>query len=479
MKIVLVASEVAPFSKTGGLGDVAGSLPEAFARGGHEVSVFSPAYRGIKPGRALASLPVKVGERVETAQVFRKSRAGVTLYFIGNQPFFDRDFLYGAPEGDYPDNLERFVFFDRAVLEALTQLGAQPDIIHCHDWQTGLIPAYLREAYARSSLARARTVFTIHNLGYQGRFPGRLFTLLGLPQEYFTMTGLEFYGDVNLLKAGLAYSDRLTTVSPNYAREIRTPDFGFGLEGVLDFRAKDLTGIVNGIDTGIWDPLTDPALAPGNFDAATIAKRANVKTRLCRELRFADPCLPLLSFIGRLSQQKGVELLVALGQQAARLGVNLAVLGLGEEKYHRLLDKLARQFPGRIALTLKFDDVLARRLYAGSDIFLMPSRYEPCGLGQLIAFRYGAVPLAYRTGGLADTIIDCDRDPQHGDGFLFEDYTAGALLSRIAEALEAYRDKTGWSRIVDNGLKLDFSWTSSAAKYLALFQELLTAAKKT
>jgi starch synthase len=475
MKIALIASEVAPFSKTGGLGDVAGSLPEAFARAGHEVSVFSPAYRGIKAGRALASLPVKVGERVETAQVFSKKQAGVAYYFIGNRPFFDRDFLYGTAQGDYPDNLERFLFFGRAVLQALTQLGIEPDVIHCHDWQTGLVPAYVREVYGRSTLGRARTVFTIHNLGYQGRFPGRLFPLLGLPQEYFTMSGLEFYGGVNLLKSGLMYSDRLTTVSPNYAREIRTPEFGFGLEGVLDFRAKDLTGIVNGIDTRTWDPLTDPALAPDNFDAATLAKRANVKTRLCRELKFADPGLPLLSFIGRLSQQKGVELLVALGQLAAKLGVNLAVLGTGEEKYHLLLDKLARQSSGRIALMLKFDDALARRLYAGSDIFLMPSRYEPCGLGQLISFRYGAVPLAYRTGGLADTITDWDTDPQRGNGFLFEDYTARAFLGRIAEALEAYGDKTAWSRIVGNGLKLDFSWTSSAAKYLALFQELLAA----
>ena len=475
MKIVLVASEVAPFSKTGGLGDVTGSLPGAFARAGHEVSVFSPAYRGIKAGRALASLPVKVGERVETAQVFRKKQAGVSFYFIGNQPFFDRDFLYGTAQGDYPDNLERFLFFDRAVLQALIQLGLEPDIIHCHDWQTGLIPAYLREVYPRSELGRARTVFTIHNLGYQGRFPGRLFPLLGLPPEYFAMSGLEFYGDINLLKAGLVYSDRLTTVSPSYAREIQTPEFGFGLEGVLDSRAKDLTGIVNGIDAEIWDPLADQALAPDNFDASTIARRANVKTRLCRELKFADPDLPLLSFIGRLSQQKGVELLVGLGQQASKLGVNLAVLGTGEEKYHLLLDKLARQFPDHIGLMLKFDDALARRLYAGSDIFLMPSRYEPCGLGQMISFRYGAVPLAYRTGGLADTITDWDRDPQHGDGFLFEDYTARAFLSRIAEALEAYSDRSAWSRIVGNGLKLDFSWTSSAAKYLALFQELLAA----
>jgi len=473
MRIALIASEVAPFSKTGGLGDVTGSLPEAFARSGHEVTVFSPAYCGIRAGRALARLPVKVGEQVEAAQVFRKKQDGVSFYFIGNRPFFDRDSLYGTAQGDYPDNLERFLFFCRAVLQALTQFGLEPDIIHCHDWQTGLIPAYLREVYARSALGRARTVFTIHNLGYQGRFPGRLFPLLGLPQEYFSMQGLEFYGDLNFLKAGLVYSDRLTTVSPSYAREIRTSEFGFGLEGVLEFRAKDLTGIVNGIDTGTWDPLTDQALAPDNFDSRTIDKRANVKTRVCRELKFSDPDLPLLAFIGRLSHQKGVELLVALGRQAAKLGVNLAVLGTGEEKYHQLLQKLAAMSPGRIALALKFDEALARRLYGGSDIFLMPSRYEPCGLGQLISFRYGSVPLAHRTGGLADTITDWDTDSRHGNGFLFEDYTAEAFLSRIAEALEAYGDKSAWNRVAANGLKLDFSWTSSAAKYLGLFQELL------
>jgi starch synthase len=475
VRIALVASEVAPFSKTGGLADVTGSLPEALAQAGHELMVFSPAYRGVKTDKALAEFPVKVGDRTETAQVFLQHSGAVDYYFIGNRPFFDRESLYGTPKGDYLDNLERFAFFDRAALQAMAQLGRDPAIVHCHDWQTGLIPAYLRESFGHGPLAKARTVFTIHNLGYQGRFPGKSFPLAGLPKRYFSIEGMEFYGDVNLLKAGLVFADKLTTVSPNYAREIRTPEFGFGLEGVLNARGQDLTGIVNGIDVESWNPRTDLTLAPDNYGPTTVARKQRIRKRLAAELALTDADRPLLAFIGRLSEQKGIDLLCAVGERVSELGANLAVLGTGEERYHRLLKQLAERLPDRMALALRFDDRLARCLYAGADVFLMPSRYEPCGLGQLIALRYGTVPVAFRTGGLADTVVDFEADPRYGNGFLFEDYTAAAFSGRIAKALQAHVDTEQWNRVILNGMSGDYSWSGSAAKYLALYQGLLDA----
>jgi starch synthase len=474
MKIVLVASEVAPFSKTGGLADVTGALPKALARAGHEVTVFSPAYRGVKAGRALARFEVRVGERSEMAQLCRRKKDGVTFYFVGNAGFFDRDCLYGTAQGDYPDNLERFVFFDRAVLQALVHLKSEPDVIHCHDWQTGLVPVYQRELRAQGGLTKTRTVFTIHNLGYQGRFPGASFPATGLPSSCFGVEGIEFYGDVNLLKAGLVFSDQLTTVSPTYAREIQTAELGFGLEGVLQKRARDLTGIVNGIDTEVWDPMTDKTLSPDNYDRESPDAKRRVKARVTREFGLDGTNRPLLAFIGRLSGQKGIELVCGAAERMVELGANLAVLGTGEEVYHRQLQELAGRFPRRVGLALKFDDRLARRLYAGSDILLMPSRYEPCGLGQLIAFRYGSVPVAHRTGGLADTVADCSEDAGVGNGFLFQDYTTAAFSATIATALQEFGDATGWKRIVARGMSRDDSWSASADRYVMLYQELLS-----
>jgi len=473
MKIVLVASEVAPFSKTGGLADVTGALPKALFRSGHEVMVFSPAYRGVKAGRALASLSVNVGERVETARLFCRKQDDITFYFIGNPGFFDRDGLYGTTQGDYPDNLERFLFFDRAVLQALTHFGLEPDIIHCHDWQTGLVPVYVRELRKQGTRRRTRTVFTIHNLGYQGRFPGPSFPLTGLSASYFGIEGLEFYGEVNLLKAGLVHADRLTTVSPTYAREIQTPELGFGLDGVLRHRAGDLAGILNGIDTQVWNPMTDKALNPDNYGCESLGGKRRVKVRVAREFGLDASSRPLLAFIGRLSGQKGIELVCAVAERIIELGADLAVLGTGEEVYHRQLQELAGRFPGRVGLALKFDDQLARRLYAGSDILLMPSRYEPCGLGQLIAFRYGSVPVAYRTGGLTDTVVDCEADPENGNGFLFQDYTAAAFSATIATALQKLADEASWKRIVARGMSRDDSWSASAARYVVLYEGLL------
>lgn len=478
MRIAVVTPEVVPFSKTGGLADVAGSLPRVFAEQGHQVAVFSPCYRAVmESGKYISfthvEFPVKIGERIAVARLFRKRRAGVDYYFIENREFFDRDQLYGTPAGDYPDNLERFIFFCRAALEAMIQLELVPEIIHCHDWQAGLVPLYLRELYARSpALSQARTAFTIHNLGYQGKFPGKLYPWLGLPWEYFTAQGLEFYGQISLLKAGLVHSDLLTTVSPTYAQEIQTPKFGFGLDGVLRARAAGLHGIVNGIDGTVWNPATDKALAQG-YDARDRSGKAEAKQALMRELKLAGPDRPLLGMIARLSAQKGLELLMAVADRIVALGANLAVLGTGEEKYHKGLAGLQAKLPGQVSSILKFDEPLAHRIYAGADLFLVPSQYEPCGLSQMIALRYGTVPIGFRTGGLADTIVDPRDDAGRANGFLFNEYTPAAFLERIGEALKVWTDREIWDKLVTSGMEQDYSWRSSARQYLELFRQAL------
>ncbi|MEO0107706.1 MAG: glycogen synthase GlgA [candidate division WOR-3 bacterium] len=482
MRIAMIVPEVAPFSKTGGLADVAGSLPKALVSMGAQVVVISPCYRAVtESGRYVAfteiEVPIKVGERVAMARFFRKKLSGVEFYFVGNREFFDRDFLYGDSSGDYRDNCERFVFFCRAALEGLLQIDFAPDIVHCHDWQSGLVPIYLRELYCRcAGLDKARTVFTVHNLGYQGRFPAGCFPILGLPWEYFTPEGLEFYGQVNFLKAGLRYSDLLTTVSPTYACEIQTPELGFGLDGVLRARRDSLVGILNGLDTDVWDPRSDRELDCNYGPAEVEAAKGVNKRKLAGDLGLGEPDRPLLSLIARLSAQKGLELLSAVADSLIQAGANVAVLGMGDEHYHSLLREVRDRHPGRFALVLRFDEKLAHRLYAASDVFLIPSQYEPCGLGQMISFRYGTVPIAYRTGGLADTIVDVDQDPERGNGFLFGEYTPDALRDRVLRALQLHKDKEAWSKLMQHGMAFDCSWRTSAARYLEVF---LRAASQT
>jgi starch synthase len=476
MRVGIVASEVAPFSKTGGLADVTGSLPRALARLGVEVALFSPLYRAVmETGRQIAltdiEIPVKVGERIVNARLGRKKLGGVQFYFIDNREFFDRDQLYGTMEGDYPDNCERFVFFNQAVLEAMVRLDFRPDIIHCHDWQAALMPLYLKEYYPRSPvLGQARTVFTIHNLGYQGRFPGALYPLLGLPWEYFTPSGLEFYGQINFLKAGLSFGRVLTTVSPTYAREIQTSDLGFGLDGVLKTRSRDLYGVLNGIDESVWNPASDKQLSLKYSAANARGRKTEIKRALLTDLGLSGDERPLLALIARLSEQKGLELLVSSAAEIVKLGANLVVLGTGEEHYHELLTRLKQELAGNFALRLKFDEALAHRIYAGADVMLIPSRYEPCGLSQMIAMRYGTVPLAYCTGGLADTILDIDDNPESGNGFLFTEYTPAAFLAKVRRALAACDDARLWDDLIQRGMKTDHSWGASAARYVELYE---------
>lgn len=484
MKIALVSSEAVPFAKTGGLGDVAGTLFREFWLAGHDVTLFLPLYRNIRAdyGAQLHEVGeeflVPLGPDMLSCRVFSLTRLPFApkagrkpanqvgrVLFIANDSLYDRDEYYTTAAGAYPDNHARFVFFCKAVLEASRRLELRFDALHCHDWQTGLIPVMLKEWYGNDPLfAGMRTVFTIHNLGYQGIFPKETMEMIGLDRRWFSMEGLEFYGQVNFLKAGLIGADVLTTVSPTYAQEILTPAEGFGLDGVLRNRSDVLHGIVNGLDYAEWTPYSDPHLQ-SRFSSTHLAGRAWCRRHSVREFGFADGLdRPLLGFVGRLADQKGVDILTEAIPGLIDLGANIAIVGKGDPKLQEQLRTLSLDYPGRIWLMIGFDESVAHRIYAAADIFLMPSRYEPCGLGQMIAMRYGAIPVARRTGGLADTI-------DHGrTGFLFDDYSAAALLAGVREALGAWSDKKAWKKMVRAAMDEDFSWSRSAEQYLALYR---------
>jgi starch synthase len=427
----------------------------------------------------IANLPIKVCKEIKTARLYQCSQSEVDFYFIANDEYFNRPFFYGTPKGDYPDNAQRFIFFTKAVLESLVELNIKPDVIHCHDWQTALIPLYLKTTdEINQSFAQTMTIFTIHNLGYQGLFNPETFQAIGIPDKYFSMQGIEFYGKVNFLKAGLIFADKLTTVSPTYAQEIQTKEFGFGLEGVLVTRQKDLTGIINGIDYSIWNPAKDKFIKP-NYDVKTLTNKPKVKAKLIKELNLnLSPDAPLISFIGRLALQKGIELVIdaiktifQTPNSASRIP-NFIILGTGEAKYHKMLNDLKSQYPKQLSVTLGFNDPLAHRIYAGSDIFLMPSQYEPCGLGQMIAFKYGTIPIGFKTGGLADTIIDYSGNSQTGNGFLFDTYDTEAFITKLQKAINLYQEKDNWLKLVKKAMELDFSWQTSAQQYFELYSKL-------
>ena len=479
MRIVFAAPEMVPFAKTGGLADVAGTLPKEIQALGQEVICFLPKYKKVDANRwplkeEISRLQIPVGSEVETGRVFRFSDpSGVQVYFIDQPEYFSRDELYGTPLGDYPDNDRRFIFFQRGVLETLRKLSFKPDVIHSHDWQTGLLATYLKTLYAKDPVFRkTKSVFTIHNLAYQGNFPPDSLSLTGLGWEEFRMERLEFYGKVSFLKAGLVYSDALTTVSPRYAEEIQGKEYGCGMEGVLRARRENLVGIVNGIDPKEWNPEADPDL-PSRFSARSPEGKAACKAALQKENHFkVDARIPLLGIITRLADQKGLDILAPSVETLMKRGVQLVLLGTGEEKYHQIFKELANRYPSQLGAHILFDARLAKRIYAGSDIFLMPSRYEPCGLGQLISFRFGTVPLVRETGGLADTVDDFDPSTGKGTGFVFKEYETKAFLKALERALEAFRDPKVWLKLVKSGMKCDFSWKASAKEYVELYERM-------
>jgi starch synthase len=477
LNILFVASEATPLAKTGGLADVVGSLPKELARQGHDVRIVIPLYRQTASAARrinFAGITVEVpcGKDVEEARLFESTIGSVPVYLVAHDGYFDRDHLYGDPDGDYPDNDRRFSFFCRAVLALMERVGFCPDILHCHDWQTAIIPVILHaERDAHPFFRRTATVYTIHNLAYQGLFPPASLTTLGIAPALFTMEGLEFYGRVNLMKGGILYADSVTTVSPTYREEILTPEQGCGLEGVLRAREGDLHGILNGLDYEVWNPATDPGIVA---DYTTPEGKGANKRELQTELGLdVDPDIPVLAMISRLAAQKGFDLVAKLLPSLLRRRLQLVIVGVGDAKYLRLLRRFHRLGLPNLAISLDFAPLLAPKVYAGSDIFLMPSHYEPCGLGQLIALRYGTVPVVRSTGGLADTVVDPAENAAAANGFSFADYSTTALCGAIDRALAAYGDRPYWRELVARGMTRDFSWGRSAELYAALYRETL------
>lgn len=476
MQILLAASEAVPFAKTGGLADVVSGLSLALAGRGHQVTLVLPYYRQLipeslprRPSGRFVEVPLR-GQRIRAGIVESQLDRGVRVLLIDHPYYFDRPALYVHEGRDYPDNCERFCVFSRAVLEAARLFKLRPDIIHVNDWQTGLVPALLQMEYrGKPGFERTAAVLTIHNLAFQGSFWGLDMALTGLDGGLFNWRQMEHHGHLNLLKTGIVFSDAVTTVSPTYAREIQTPEFGCGLESVLQHVSGRLTGILNGIDTDSWDPATDAAL-PAHFDAATVAKgkpqcKQALQSQLGLEVR-GD--VPLLGMISRLTDQKGLDLIAANAETLLQENLQLVFLGTGEKRYETLLNDLARRAPQKVAAVIGFNETLARRIEAGADLFLMPSRFEPCGLNQMYSMRYGTIPLVHRVGGLADSVTDCTSQTLAdgtATGFQFSPYDPAAFLSRLRDASGTYRRPDQWNGLIQHGMTADWSWSRSAAEY--------------
>ena len=479
MHIAFAASECVPFSKTGGLADVVGALPRALAALGHQVSVYVPRYRQTKltdPETVVRSITIPFDDKYRFCSVVTAgASAGVRFYFVDYPPYFDRDGLYGTAAGDYPDNAERFAMFSRAVLEASKVLGV-PQVFHCHDWQSALVPVMLRTLYAEDPAFRdVATVFTIHNMGYQGLFPPDTLPLLMLPWDLLAMSKMEFFGQVNFLKGALVFSDFITTVSKKYSHEIQTSEYGFGLEGVLHDRAATITGILNGVDYDEWSPQTDKLIA-ANYSSQDLSGKRKCKQDLLNAFGITnadarvDTKIPVIGIVSRFAAQKGFDLIAQIMDRLAREEMILVVLGSGDKLYEEMFQRLQKQFPNKIAAKVAFDNGLAHKVEAGADMFLMPSRYEPCGLNQIYSLKYGTVPIVRATGGLDDTIEPWDARTGKGTGFKFHDYTGEALLATIKQALLAYQDPSSWQTLMRNGMGRDFSWGASAREYGKVYE---------
>jgi starch synthase len=477
MHIAFAASECVPFSKTGGLADVVGALPRALAALGHQVSVYVPRYRQTKLAdqqTVVRSLTIPFDDKYRFCSVVTAGASGgVRFYFVDYPPYFDRDAIYGTPAGDYPDNAERFALFSRAVLEASKILGV-PHIFHCHDWQTALIPVMLRTLYAEDpAFSEVATVFTIHNMGYQGLFPPDTLPLLMLPWDLLTISKMEFFGQVNFLKGALVHADYVTTVSKKYSQEIQTTEYGFGLEGVLRSRAATVTGILNGVDYEVWSPQTDK-FAVAKYSPQDLSGKLECKKDLLNAFGIANTGanskLPVIGIVSRFAAQKGFDLMAQIIDRLAREEMILVVLGSGDKLYEEMFQRVNKLFPNKIAAKVAFDNALAHKIEAGADMFLMPSRYEPCGLNQIYSLKYGTVPIVRATGGLDDTIDSWDARTGKGTGFKFSDYTGEALLATIKQALLAFQDPSSWRTLMRNGMGRDFSWSASAREYGKVYE---------
>ncbi len=476
MKLLLVASEAAPFAKTGGLADVVGSLPLALHALGHDVRLVMPWYRAVHEvtGNLPSSrrkLSIPLGDHRYQASYRTGELKGVPVYFVDVPELYDRPGLYGENGQDYPDNAERFGLLSMAALELVRQLNFVPDVIHAHDWQAGLVPVYLHQHRGHDSFfANTRTLFTIHNLGYQGVFPVATGRSLGLDESLLTPDGLEYHGQISLLKGGIRYANQVNTVSPTYCQEIQTTECGIGLDGLLRSRADQLHGLLNGLDGQLWSPTDDQTLTRC-YTAKDLSGKIACKKGLQQELGLQlSSKRPIVTMVTRLDTQKGIELVLDGWDKIMARDLQLVILGTGNPDFERRLAEAASFYPGQATVQLRFNDALSRRIYAGSDLFLMPSRYEPCGLGQLIALRYGAVPLVHATGGLIDTIIDPQTSVEQANGFLFHKYRLDNLLECLDRALTAYAEPQGWRKLMLQGMSQDFSWAYAAEQYVELYR---------
>ena len=483
MRVLMVTPEATPFAQTGGLGEVLSALPVELAALGVEVDVLMPKYRGINPDnfnitKSNVSIEVTLNAKNVKAGLWEYvGKNGARYGFLECDDYYDRDYLYGTPEtGDYEDNAERFVFLTRAALELALQEGRRYDVFHSHDWQAALTGVYLRTLYAGEPLLRnSAAVMTIHNLGYQGIFWHLDMPLVGVGWEFFTPKHMEFHGKLNFLKSGLVFADLINTVSPGYRNEILTSEFGFGLEGILQEKKDRLAGILNGVDYSIWNPQTDPHVAQ-SYSPEDLSGKSLCKDELQQLAGLQlNPHKPLIAMVSRLSSQKGVDIVAEAFDSIVSNDIQLIVLGTGELQYHHIFNDLVVKYPGQVSAFLKYDYSMAHKIFAGSDMILIPSRYEPCGLNQLYALKYGAVPIVTATGGLTDTVDEFDVDSETGTGFKFFLPNAMALERAVLKALRVYRDQPEvWKRLMIRGMNKDYSWNRSAREYLALYERAVS-----
>jgi starch synthase len=480
LHIAFATSEMAPYMKTGGLADVSAALPKALARLGHKVTVFLPRYGPIRfpPGELVGSVHVPVDDDRRSAGFYLASLAkGLHVVFVEHPAFFDRPHAYGVGNDDYPDNHLRFAFFSRAVLEYFRSRGERPDVFHANDWQTGLLPVYLKAFYWDDlALHRVPTLFTIHNMAYQGNFGTETLGLLGLPWNLGTRDTLEFHGGISYMKGGLLFSEALTTVSPQYAREIQTEEMAYGLAGVVSARAKDLVGILNGVDQEEWDPGTDRHIAK-TYSPQDLSGKAACKADLLRTFGLGtEPDLPVVGIVSRLVYQKGFDIVVRAWYDFLQRPIRMVVLGTGDPDIQEGFRSLAARDPDRFAVRFVYDNALAHKIEAGADMFVMPSRFEPCGLTQMYSMRYGTVPIVRATGGLVDTVSPWDPATGQGTGFRFDMPDGTGLVWALDQALAAYANRPTWQNLMRNGMALDFSWERSARQYLELYQRVVAQA---
>lgn len=490
MKILLATSECVPFAKTGGLADVSGALPKALKGFKHDVRIIMPRYKKIDVKKfglktIAKDIPVSFKDKIEMATVMEgkislnsvgeksKRFAHIPVYFVDNEKYYNRDELYRTPFGDYEDNGERFVFFSRAVLETTKAVDFKPDVIHCNDWQTGLISAYLKTLYILDSFfLKTATLYTIHNIAYQGIFPENIFYLAGFDWWDFVPERFEYYGQVNFMKAGLIYADILNTVSKTYSCQIQaSEEFGRGMEGILAGRKDDLYGIINGLDYEDWNPRQDRNIV-ANYNLDNLGGKVVCKKDLQKiNGLLISETTPLIGLISRLDSQKGFDILQDAIDEMVKMDLQFILLGTGDKKYMDLFKKIGIKYPRRVGINLKFDNALAHKIYAGSDMFLIPSCFEPCGLGQLISFTYGTIPIVHKTGGLADTVDQFRPNTGRGKGFVFSEYSSKSLLEAIKKAISLYKNKKKWNKLMKNGMEADFSWGRAAKEYIGLYKK--------